>query len=199
MPYILLKNEVNLITKNFNDSLKKGIRKCEKNNIEVIFTSNKSDILKYEEILKYHRDTLNFDMPFMYPSLANIDIFRNQRITCEVGLAFYGDKLLAGLGFLEFNKLLIEVGSAQGPLYNKLKLPAFEFIKIKAIEKYKENGCEIYDLMGVKKNPLTIKEKNIKNFKSKFTKSKGHSSYISGETFRPIEYFFRRIKRKLNL
>ncbi|MEW6753620.1 MAG: hypothetical protein AB1505_21945 [Candidatus Latescibacterota bacterium] len=77
-------------------------------------------------------------------------------------------RLLAGLGVLAWNGLLVEVEAATNPLCYEERLHAQDLLKVEIMAWGRERGFGAFDLAGVAVEPQDAKEEGIRRFKAKF-------------------------------
>lgn len=196
-PFVKLKNNIEDIYAKFNYSVRKNIKKSEKEGLKVLIT-NKSDYLgHYLSMLHSHRKHLGFNLPPFYPNLETMKMFSGPNVFMDMALASIDNIYIAGIGFLRFGKMVIEVGVAQSNSYFKVNLPAHDFIKVKAIQHYKMMNLELYDLSGVEKYPSNKKEYNIRRFKMKFSQDLGEYCIMGNNGLSYLSYLTYKIKNKL--
>jgi len=170
-------------------AVRKNIRKCADAGVSVEFRSDPEAIAIYFEMLKVHRRHLGERMPDFYPTLKSVQSFQGAHSKMEIALASIHGKPLSGMGFLIYGKVMTEIAVAQSQYYFEAKLPAQDFIKIRAIERYAKEGVAYYDLAGIAVSPQDEKEANIKRFKLKFSKNSRAFSQIHRKPFRPTLYW----------
>ncbi len=196
-PFVKLKNNIEDIYAKFNYSVIKNIKKSEKRGVKVLIT-NQSDYLgHYLTMLHSHRKHLSLNLPPFYPNLETMKIFSGPNVFMDLALASIDNTYIAGIGFLRFGKMVIEIGVAQSDNYFKVNLPAHDFIKVKAIQHYKMMNLELYDLSGVEKYPSNKKEFNIRRFKTKFSQDLGEYCIMGNNGLGYLRYLTYKIKNKL--
>jgi hypothetical protein len=196
-PYVDLASDFATLEKGFDRSLRKNLRKCDEAGVTVGFRDDEASIQGYEDMLRFHRESQGFGMPDVYPNSRSMRLFNRPGISMEVAMASVDGELLAGLGYIRFGEVVIEVGSAQSRAYHERKLPAYEMIKVEAIRRYGGMGLRIYDLMGIKRDPADEKEANIRRFKLKFTDTIGEYGHIGLEVLNPVSFFKLRVRNRV--
>lgn len=197
-PFIDLKPPIETIYRSFAHSARKNIRKCRDAGVDVVITNDISKIDPYIEMLSSHRKRLGYPMPYFYPNHETMKLFLREYILMEIALASIKGIYLAGLGFVVFGNIVIEVGVGQSDAYFQMKMPAQDLIKAEAVERYRKLGVQYYDLSGVKKHPLTDKEENIRRFKLKFSKNIGEYATINRHIISPLKYVHAKLIQKFN-
>lgn len=196
-PIVDLRQNFQDIYSAFDHSVRKNIKKCEAAGVEVVITKDNGFVNDYLTMLSSHRKRLGFGMPPFYPNEISMNYFNRKFNSMDVALARVGSEYLAGMGYVSFGGMLIEIGVAQGDSYQKAKLPAHDFIKAKAIQHYAKKGIAYYDLTGTKRSPKTEKEKNIKRFKMKFSQKTVEFATVQDVFFERSSYFRHRITSKV--
>jgi hypothetical protein len=201
-PFVDLQRNIEETYRLFDRSVRKNVRKCETAGVDVFITNDPSALDPYLEMLSSHRSRLGLAMPPFYPNHETKRMFSRPYSSMDLALASINGKYLAGLGFIVFGKIVIEVAVAQSDAYLETNLPAHDLIKVRAVETYGKQGVKYYDLMGVKKRPSNQKEQNIRRFKLKFSKSLAEFATINDRGLAYLPYlkyrFVRKCKRIVN-
>jgi hypothetical protein len=196
-PFVDLEQGIQEIKGGFDRSLKKNLRKCSEAGVETEITGDAAVLEPYGRMLAYHRGRMNLGLPELFPNGASQRIFTRPETGMELALAKVDGSLLAGLGYITFGRVVIEVAAAQSEEYHERKLPAYELLKVKAIEHYKSRGMRLYDLQGVRRAPPTEKEANIRRFKLKFTGTLGEFGAMENEVLHPMGWARFRLQKKI--
>jgi lipid II:glycine glycyltransferase (peptidoglycan interpeptide bridge formation enzyme) len=152
--------------KNIKREARKSIRKGENIGIEISKINNIDELNDYTQLLKETRKKNKLAMPPYYPDTKMWQQLHSNGLL-EIFVAKYQKNILAGLGILVFNKIIIEIAAARS-FENVNANYAGDMLKWEIIKWGKSQNFRIYDLSGVCPSPNDEKESKIKRFKSKF-------------------------------
>ncbi|HYL35386.1 MAG TPA: hypothetical protein VEV17_05700 [Bryobacteraceae bacterium] len=185
------------LQKSFDRSVRKNLRKCRERTAQFSFSEgNGKALTEYVALLAAHRKKLGFSMPPFYPNPDSVRCFAGTGSRLFVALASLDGAPVAGLGFVLFGELAVEVGVAQSASYDALRLPLHDFIKAEACRALAAAGAKIYDLAGISTQPRGAKEENIRRFKQKFSSHRVDYRALTMR-FQPIQYYYVRAAAKL--
>jgi lipid II:glycine glycyltransferase (peptidoglycan interpeptide bridge formation enzyme) len=174
-PFIDVRPDMNEIMNSFDRSVRKNVNKCERNGVEIIISEEITLIEPYLEMLSWFRSSRNFGMPAFFPNTYTMKMFNSRITSMGIALAKFDGDFLAGMGFVTIGSIMTELAMASSYKYEAAKLPVNDYLKVKAIEFYKQKGITLYDLAGGEKNPSDPKKLSITQFKQKF--ATGTASY----------------------
>jgi lipid II:glycine glycyltransferase (peptidoglycan interpeptide bridge formation enzyme) len=195
-PFIDIRNNLDEVIKTFDRSVRKNCNKCERAGVEVEISEDTTLLEPYTEMLIWFRSSKNFGLPTFFPNADTLKIFNSPITSMGIAMAKLNGHYLAGMGFVTINNIMTEIGSATSKEYETEKLPVNEYLKIKAIEFYKQKGISIYDLAGGEKNPSDPKKQNILAFKQKFTVRNAPYGIIDRKILSPA-WYANAVKRKI--
>jgi len=168
--FVDLERNIEDIFKSFDRSVRKNIRKCKDAGVTVEITNDISIVPLYLEMLSNFRKRFGFQLPPFHPDASSMTLFSRENTSMDIALARADGLPVAAMGYVTFGKLVTEIAAAESEDYRRLKLPANDFIKVKAIETYKSRGIKYYDITGGMKFTKDPKEQGINKFKRKFGK-----------------------------
>ncbi len=197
-PYIDLGRSSDELFASFDRAVRKNIRKCDREGAKVEFGKSPGLLETYLEMLKYHRAELGFDMPPFYPDGTSVELFDRPGTEMLVAVASVDDTPLAGLGYVRFGGLLIEIAVAQSPEFRDFGLPLHDLIKVRAMDYFRDRGAVVYDLMGAKKEPATEKESNIRRFKMKFTDRTADIGIVERKVLSKVKFIGAKVGKKIS-
>jgi hypothetical protein len=196
-PYVDLTKEWGEIEGGFSSALRKNVRKAASAGVEVSIDRGPNQLEIYLTMLNEDRDRMGFPLPPLHPNAESMQMFARPSLGMDVGLACLEGEPLAGLGFVTFGGVVVEIAAARSARGRASSLPANELLKVTAFEHYKSRGSRIYDITGVRRVSPGPKESGIRRFKLKFTQSVADLGHIELAVFDQLRYARYRMARKL--
>jgi lipid II:glycine glycyltransferase (peptidoglycan interpeptide bridge formation enzyme) len=194
-PVIDLRRPAEARFRSFDASVRKNVRKCERAGMTVELTADLDAVAEYAALVKEYRQRMSLPLPPLFPQVRLASLFDASSSRMFVALARVDGEAIAGLGFLMFGRVMFELGAAQGPTYAERKLPAHDVIKVAAAEYGAKAGAAFYDLAGVRREPGSEKEANIRRFKLKFTQRCAGFSVIRNRMLSPFGQAGRAVRK----
>jgi hypothetical protein len=175
-----LRQDSSSIFKSFDRSVIKNIQKCLKVGVSVKFINspNNSEFNIYTDLLTKFRNRLGFPLPPFYPNETTMKLFNSEGYSMNIGLGIFNHKILCAMGYVSFGNIVTEIAAVRADEYENVNLPINDLMKITAIEKFKNEGMDYYDITGGRKNPSDTKEQSINRFKRKFSNELRSYGYI---------------------
>jgi hypothetical protein len=167
-PYIDIRPGMEELLHSFDRSVRKNVNKCERTGVEIVISENTDLLEPYMEMLSWFRSSRNFGMPSFFPHNDTIKMFNTSITSMGIALAKFEGHFLSGMGFVTIGNTMTELAMATSKEFETAKLPVNDYLKVKAIEFYKQKGITLYDLAGGEKNPTDPKKKSILVYKQKF-------------------------------
>lgn len=152
-------------------NLKNSARKSMKRNNAFdlnISSITKGELSSYYGLLVSSRRRSKIELPPNFPNNDMWEELGGTKNILEVISVKMQDELLGGIGILNFNDILFEIGPAQSDYSYKNKIYVNDLLKWHVIKKAKAYGARIYDLCGIFLNPKSEKEKKLNQFKEKW-------------------------------
>ena len=145
-------------------SVRKNVRKCRE--LGVTIKEVKQDqYLEFHQLIDQFRKANGLNsFPFEH-FVAHIEALGCHKLSFVAEL---DGKMIAGLGILAFNDLLIEVEAATSPTCREQRIQAHDLLKMDIMHWGRQKGARFFDLAGVAIQPKNEHEEGIKRFKSKF-------------------------------
>ena len=150
--------------KNCHRSVRKNVRKCRELGVTVKEVEQGQYPLFYQLIDQSRKASGINSFPYEH-FVAHIEALGSHKLSF---IAELNGKMIAGLGILAFNDLLIEVEAATSPTCRERRIQAHDLLKMDIMNWGCQKGARFFDLAGVAIQPRNKREEGIKRFKSKF-------------------------------
>lgn len=168
-PFIDLSFGEESIWGSFKRDTKKDIKRGSRDSLSVI-ELEKKDLAQYEHLLAENMRRNKMPMPPHYPDKAMWDALkRDGNDSLRVLSAQKDGRLLAVLGLIEYNGIILQFGSAQSDDAYLKKLNANDLITWEAILWGINSNKRVYDLTGMPPVPSNKREEGIKRYKLKWS------------------------------
>ena len=196
-PVVDLRGSGEALFRSFHASVRKNVRKCERAGVQVDFTDDPLAVARYARLVRGYRERLRLPLPPFFPQEPLLPFFSRPSTRMRVALARVGGEDLAGLGLLIFGRVVVEVGVGQTDSYEARRLPAHDLIKAAVAEQCRAQGLAFYDVAGIRKEPRSEKEANIRRFKLKFAGRCAEFAVIDRWMLSPLGAVTRRVVRRV--
>lgn len=147
-------------------SVQKNIKRSIERGVKISSIQSEDDLTIYYKLQKQFRKE-NKNIPY-----EKDDIFEAFRYMSPAGyngfIAWFEDKPIGAISFSSFNGYINELGIARTKLDYEKKLYSLDLLRWKIIEWGIENGCQYYDMSGVKPQNRDQKEEGIFRNKRKW-------------------------------
>lgn len=187
-PFVNIQMDMQSLINSFDRSVRKNINKCESNGVEITISDKNELVEPYIELLSQFRSERNFSMPPLFPNNETMRIFNTTFTSMRIAIAKHEGQILAGMGFVTCGNTMTEIAMATSEFYKIKNFPVNDYLKVKAIEFFKEFGIKIYDLTGGERNHVNHQKRGIVDFKKKF--ANGYATYgmIDRKVLSPLWY-----------
>lgn len=170
--------------KNCHRSVRKNVRKCRELGVTIKEVERDQYLEFYQLIDQFRKASGLNSFPFNH-FVAHIEALGCHKSSFVAEL---DGKMIAGLGVLAFNDLLIEVEAATSPVCREQRVHAHDLLKMDIMHRGRQKGSRFFDLAGVAIQPKNEPEEGIKRFKSKFGgQYLEYSSYVKVMSKRTVK------------
>ena len=190
-PFVDLRKDIDDIFREFDPAVRKNIRKCKENGMQILFDNQGEYLPAYLDLLEEFRSGRGFALPPFYPNTDSLKIFNRSPLTMELAMAWVNDRFLSGLGYVVFGKVVVPIALAEAEDYRNSKLPANYYLFSEAMTRYQAQGVEIFDITGGRKEPADSKKENIHRFKRQFSKNQAEFLIFPRTVLSPEWYLHR--------